>query len=72
MAKVIKFPRRMDLPVRSEPGFAVQIMPQDGLWLVVCRNHGWLHLTRSEAQAVAREIADGFGVPTVLHLRGAA
>ena len=31
-------------------------------WLVICRDHGWLHGSRLEALAVASTIARGFGV----------
>ena len=72
MAELVKFPRRCRIQGRSEPSFVVSVTPHDGLWLVVARKHSWLHLTRSEAQALAREVAEGFGVSCVVYLRGAA
>lgn len=72
MAEVIQFPRRWRLTCRPEPGFTVRVMPCAGLWLVVARQHSWDFVSRSSAQAFAREIADGFGVSTVVQMRGVA
>ena len=52
-ARIIEFP-----PRRS---FAVRIMREDKAWLVICRDHGWLHSSRDAALADAAEIAAGFG-----------
>ena len=54
MAGIIKFPERGP--------FAVRIEREDSAWLVICRDHGWLHGSRLEALAVASTIARGFGV----------
>jgi hypothetical protein len=72
MADVITFPWRWVPLYRTEPGFTVRVMPNDGLWLVVSRKHSWDFSSRSSAQAFAREIADSFGVSMVVHMRGAA
>lgn len=72
MSSVVIFPRNGSPRYRSEPGFAVKVLQHDGLWLAVSRKHSWAFVTRSEAQAFARDIADGFGVSTVVQLRGAA
>jgi hypothetical protein len=72
MADVIRFSRRGLPRYRSEPGFVVTVLEHDGLWYVVARHHSWCFRARSAAQAFAREVADGFGVPTVVQLRGAA
>lgn len=72
MADVIAFPRRWCLAFRSDPGFTVKVLKHDGEWLVACRKHSWAFRSRSAAQAFARDVADSFGVLTVVHLRGAA
>lgn len=72
MSEVIIFPRRWQMRFRREPGFTVRVISHDGLWLVVARQHSWDFASRSSAQAFAREIADGFGVSTVVQMRGAA
>jgi hypothetical protein len=53
-ARIIEFP-----PRRS---FSVRIMREAEAWLVVCREHGWLHGSRADALADANEIAEGFGL----------
>ena len=51
---VVPFPRRGP--------FAVHVVNGRDGWLVVCRDHGWLHGDRREAITDARIIAAGFGV----------
>ena len=53
-ARVLKFPER--------GRFAVRIEREDAAWLVICRDHGWLHGSHHEALADAEWIARGFGV----------
>jgi hypothetical protein len=57
MAGIIKFPERGP--------FVVRIEREGAAWLVVARNHGWLHGSRREALADAERIARGFGVVVV-------
>ena len=50
-AQIIQFPIvRVE---REEPG----------VWLVVARDHGWLHGDRQQANSEAIDIARGFGIP---------
>jgi hypothetical protein len=53
-ATVIPFPPRGP--------FAVIVERAGPAWLVIVRQHGWLHGDRRKAIAEAREIARGFGV----------
>jgi hypothetical protein len=53
-ARILKFPER--------GRFAVRIEHEDAAWLVICRDHGWLHGSRDTALADAKQIASGFGV----------
>jgi hypothetical protein len=53
-ARIIQFPQRGP--------FAVHVEREGAAWLVVCRDHGWLHGDRREALEDAQDIADGFGV----------
>jgi hypothetical protein len=53
-AKILPFPPRGP--------FAVRIEREGQAWLVVCRNHAWLHGSRREAVAEATELASGYGV----------
>jgi hypothetical protein len=55
-AGIIKFPERGP--------FAVRIEREAEAWLVVARDHGWLHGSRheAEAEADAERVARGFGV----------
>ena len=53
-ARVIQFPPRAP--------FAVRVEREGPAWLVVCRDHGWLHADHLDAIAEANEIARGFGV----------
>ena len=56
-AQIISFPQRGPFVVHVE---------REGLaWIVVCRDHGWLHSDQREAIADAETIADGFGVEVV-------
>ena len=52
-AQIIKFPARAP--------FVVRVEPEQDAWLVVCRDHGWLHSDRVSAIADAQTIAQGFG-----------
>jgi hypothetical protein len=61
--RIIAFPARGP--------FAVHVGREDEGWLVVCRQHGWLHGSRHEALADAAEIASGFGVACKSHRRSA-
>jgi hypothetical protein len=51
---VLKFPERGP--------FAVRIEREDSAWLVVARDHGWLHGSHREALVDAERIARGHGV----------
>jgi hypothetical protein len=57
MADILRFPQRGP--------FAVTICREDEAWLVVARDHGWLHGSHREAVADAEQIARGFGVVVV-------
>lgn len=48
-ARIIPFPQRAP--------FAVRIEREGAAWLVVCRDHGWLHGDRGAAIADANAIA---------------
>lgn len=72
MADVIPFPDKKRRHGLLEPGFSVRVVSHEGLWLVVARKHSWIFCTRREAQAFARDLADGFGVSVVIQMRGAA
>jgi hypothetical protein len=56
-AQVIRFPAR-----RSR---AVIIMRECEAWLVLSKQHGWLHGAHGRALADATEIADGHGVAVI-------
>jgi hypothetical protein len=56
-AAILKFPQRGP--------FKVSIFREDEAWLVVCRQHGWLYPSSSEAWLSARELALGFNVVVV-------
>ena len=47
-------------PVRGP--FNVLVMRDEGAWLVVARDHGWLHGNRRSAIRDAKWLAEGFGV----------
>jgi len=69
-ADIIQFPPRApSLKRRSCETFTVEIMREFPAWLVVCGDFGWLHGSRREALADAREIAAGWGVGIVVRLR---
>ena len=53
-AQIIPFPQRGP--------FVVRVEREDAAWIVVCRDHGWLHGDKRAAIADAIEIASGFGV----------
>jgi hypothetical protein len=52
--------RILPFPLRGP--FAVRIEREPPAWLVICRDHGWLHGSREAALADAKRIAAGFGV----------
>jgi hypothetical protein len=55
----------MTAPIISFPPrgpFAVYVKHIESCWLVLCRDHGWLHGDRLSAIADANSIAAGFGV----------
>jgi hypothetical protein len=54
VARILEFPERGP--------FSVRVEREDTAWLVICRDHGWLHGSHHEAIAVASTIARGFGV----------
>jgi hypothetical protein len=54
-ARILKFSERGPFTVRVE-------REEDTAWLVICRDHGWLHGSHHEALADAEWIARGFGV----------
>jgi hypothetical protein len=56
-AKIIPFP-----PVAPFSTY-VEVDREGGGWLTICRNHGWLHGDREQANREAIDIARGFGVP---------
>ena len=58
IAGIIKFPERGP--------FAVRIEREGAAWLVICRDHGWLHGAHHEALTDAHTIAEGFGVAVEL------
>jgi hypothetical protein len=59
MAGIIKFPERGP--------FAVRIEREDSAWIVVARDHGWLHGSRHEALADAERIAGGSAIAVIEH-----
>ena len=68
MGEVIPFKRRRDVITMTIPyGFSVKVLPADDAWLVVSRDHSWLHSTRNAAIRDAADIAAGFGVSVVIY-----
>jgi hypothetical protein len=53
-ATIIRFPDRGP--------FIVRIEREGCAWVVICRHHGWIFGSRTEAVADARMLACGFGV----------
>ena len=53
-SNIIQFPARGP--------FAVRVMREGKAWLVVCRQHSWLHGCQREAMLEARSLAWQFGV----------
>jgi hypothetical protein len=45
------------------PIFHVRIAREGPAWLVICRDHGWLHGSRADASANAYWLAKNHGVP---------
>jgi hypothetical protein len=45
------------------PVFHVRIAREGPAWLVICRDHGWLHGSRADAAADTRWLANNHGVP---------
>jgi hypothetical protein len=58
-ARILKFLERGPFNVRVER--------EDAAWLVICRDHGWLHGSRDTALVDAEQIARGFGVAVVVN-----
>jgi hypothetical protein len=56
------------IPFAAGGPFVVHVERDGPAWLVICRDHGWLHGDRHQANAEAVAIACGFGV----HARTAA
>jgi hypothetical protein len=56
-ARVLQFPERGPFSVRVE-----REHEDVACWLVVAREHAWLHPSHDEALADAEWIASGFGV----------
>jgi hypothetical protein len=50
------------LPFPDRGPFAIRVEREDCAWLVLAREHGWLHGSRHDAMRDARELARGFGV----------
>jgi hypothetical protein len=49
------------------PGpFPVVVCREGPAWLVICRDHGWLHGSSTSAKLEAGEIAAGFGARVVV------
>jgi hypothetical protein len=46
--------------------FAVRIEREQTAWLVICRDHGWLHGDRQAAVEEALELARGYLVSVVV------
>jgi hypothetical protein len=53
-AQIIPFPPRGP--------FAIHVKRIESCWLVLCRDHGWIHGDRFAAIEDANSIAAGFGV----------
>jgi hypothetical protein len=54
----------MTATILQFPPFAVRIVREDDVWLVLAaRGHGWLHGSRSEAAADAVWLSRNHGVP---------
>src|SRR5690348_8530655 len=68
-ARILPFPahRAPSIKPQSWQPFNVEVLRESlGGWLVICRDHGWLHGSRREALADAREIAAGWDVGIVV------
>jgi hypothetical protein len=50
------------IPFLVRGPLTVRVIREGRLWLVVCRDHGWLHADHSDAMEDAEAIAEGFGV----------
>jgi hypothetical protein len=53
----------MSATVLRFPVFAIRVERADDAWLVICREHGWLYGSRSEATADAIWLAANHGAP---------
>ena len=62
-ARVLRFPPRGP--------FIITVKPEECAWLIIARDHSWLHDSQREAVADAFEIAAGFGVAVEV-LKGAS
>jgi hypothetical protein len=47
------------------PIFHVRIAREGPAWLVICRDHGWLHGSRADASANAYWLAKNHGAPII-------
>ena len=47
------------------PAYHVRIAREDPAWLVICRDHGWLHGSRADAAANAGWLANNHGVTII-------
>lgn len=69
MGDVILFSRfrsRGPAHPRSQIGFAVRVIRDGKEWLVVARQHSWVHADRNDALRDASEIAAGFDASLVI------
>jgi hypothetical protein len=53
-ARILLFPQRAP--------FVVRVVRDGAIWLVVCREHGWLRTDYRDAIEEAENLAHGFGV----------
>ena len=50
------------IPFPARGPFDVTVEREDSAWLVIVRDHGWLHGDRQSAIKDAKRLAEGFGV----------
>ncbi len=55
----------MSADILPFPVFHVRIAREEVAWLVICRDHGWLHGSHADAAADARWLARNHGVPCI-------
>jgi hypothetical protein len=71
MADILAFPAvraRLPMNTRNASGFAVRVIYDGEVWLVVARNHSWAHASRNQAIRDGSDIASGFGAPLVIEI----